>query len=192
MKIAAWLLLGGLGWLSGCERGMHQMYDQPRYKPLTPSPLFADGNSSRPQVEGTVVHSAGAGAGASSGRLGIIEAVAGSVPVTLSALRRGRERFEIYCAPCHGGLGDGQGVIALRGFPAPPSFHIERLRRAPDRHYVDVISNGYGAMFPYGDRIAEDDRWRIVAYVRALQLSRHVPAALLDEDDLSRLQQAPP
>jgi len=178
--------------LCGCERGMHQMYDQAKYKPLAPSPLFADGNSSRPQVAGTVAYSAGALAAASSGRQGILQPRLTPRPVSVALLQRGRERFEIYCAPCHGSLGDARGVVVLRGFPAPPSLHLDRLRAAPDSHYFDVITNGYGAMYPYADRVAEPDRWTIIGYIRALQLSRHEPASLLDAADRARMQEPSP
>ncbi len=205
--------------LAGCERAMHEMYSQPKYKPLTPSPLFADGNASRPQVAGTVVHSAGAFAGSSSGRTGLVALVAPAGPVTgvtangkplaLSGaaatagygnplkitpqlLARGRERFDIYCAPCHSRAGDGDGMIARRGFPAPPSYHTQRLRNAPDSHFYQVISDGYGVMYPYSDRVDPHDRWAIVAYIRALQLSQHAAAAYLDAADLRRLRAASP
>jgi len=186
------LLLGLLA-LAGCERGLHQMYDQPRYTPLAPSTLFADGNSARPQAAGTVPAAAGALAAASSGRAGTLAGgevpQARPLPVTAGLLARGRERFGIYCAPCHGAAGDGQGMIVQRGFPAPPSYHSERLREAPDRHFYEVISDGYGAMYGYADRITPDDRWAIIAYIRALQLSQHAPAALLAETDRRRLQE---
>jgi len=166
--------------LGGCERGLHQMYDQPRYDPLAPSPLFADGNSARPQEPGTVPYSAGSAAQSSSGRNGTLPAAA-PPPVTAELLARGRQRFNIYCAPCHSATGDGDGMIVRRGFPAPPSYHSERLRQASDRHFYDVISDGYGVMYPYADRIAPADRWAIVAYIRALQLSRHAPRALVEQ-----------
>lgn len=180
--------------LSGCEKGLHEMYDQAKYKPLTPTQLFADGNSSRPQVPGTVPYSAGALAGASSGRNARLAAEATSAtlggnpyPISARLLERGRERFNIFCAPCHSRAGDGDGMVARRGFPPPPSYHIARLRDAPDSHFYDVISEGYGAMYPYADRIAPDDRWAIVAYIRALQLSQRAPATSLDADDRARL-----
>lgn len=200
--------------LPGCERGMHQMYDQPKYKPLTPTTLFADGNSSRPQVAGTVPRSSGALAGTSSGRRGTVDPVtppgpavgvddegqslaqggpatvpvySNPLPITSALLARGRERFNIYCAPCHSTAGDGDGMIARRGFPAPPSYHTERLRNAPDSHFYQVISNGYGIMYPYADRITPQDRWAIVAYIRALQLSQHTPASMLSKQDLAEL-----
>jgi mono/diheme cytochrome c family protein len=97
----------------------------------------------------------------------------------LALLQRGRERFDIFCAPCHGRTGDGRGMIVRRGFPAPPSYHSDRLRTASEQHFYDVISQGYGAMFAYGPRIAPRDRWAIIAYIRALQLSQHTDVASL-------------
>ncbi len=190
------LVLGAL--LAGCERGLHERIDQPKYGPLEPSSLFADGNSARPQVPGTVPYSAGAAAGSSSGRQGTLAAPPATAatgssgypnPARISAalLARGRERFDIDCAPCHGRAGDGQGMIARRGFPSPPSYHGERLRDAPDSHFYDVITQGYGVMYPYADRVAPEDRWAITAYIRALQLSQHAPAAMLDARQLQKL-----
>lgn len=203
--------------LAACESGMHEMYDQPKYKPHRPSTLFADGNSSRPQVRGSVPRTAGAEAGSSSGRKGGVapRKPAGPVsgvdaqgrplarggpadttghtnplPITPRLLARGRERFNIFCAPCHSRAGDGDGMIARRGFPAPPSYHTARLRHAPDSHFYKVISNGYGVMFSYADRVSPHDRWAIVAYIRALQLSRHAPASTLGKKDLARLHGA--
>jgi mono/diheme cytochrome c family protein len=176
--------------LSGCEKGLHEMYDQAKYKPLTPTQLFDDGNSSRPQVPGSVPYSGGALAGTSSGRNARLEAEAASatpsvnpLPIDDGLLERGREQFNIFCAPCHSRAGDGDGMVARRGFPSPPSYHLARLRDAPDSHFYDVISQGYGAMYPYADRIAPEDRWAIVAYIRALQLSQHAPSASLDAED---------
>ena len=164
--------------LAGCERAVHQMYDQPKYGPLSPSQLFADGNSARPQVAGTVAREPRAWAAAASA----------PAPITLPLLARGRERFEIFCAPCHGAAGFGDGMVARRGFPAPPSYHLARLRNAPDAHFFQVISEGYGVMYPYADRISPQDRWAIIAYIRALQLSQNLPAASLDARDRSALQ----
>ena len=170
---------------AGCERGLHQMYDQPKYKPLTPSPLFADGNSSRPTVQGTVAYSSGAGAQSSSGRNGMV--TGSRPPVTRELLERGQTEFEVFCAPCHSEIGDGDGMVVRRGFPAPPSYHTERLREAPDSHLYEVITQGYGVMYPFSDRIAPADRWAIVAYIRALQLSQHAPVSQLSLDDRARL-----
>jgi mono/diheme cytochrome c family protein len=200
--------------LSGCERGMHEMYQQPLKKPLTPSSLWADGNSSRPQVPNTVPHSAGASAGTSSGRLerttpapaaGPVTDVnaagkplaqagpaakpgfANPLTITPRLLARGRQRFNIYCAPCHGRTGEGNGMIARRGFPNPPSYHTPALRNAADSHFYQVISDGFGVMYSYADRVSPHDRWAIVAYIRALQLSQHAPRSDLDHNDLKEL-----
>lgn len=202
--------------LCGCERGMHEMYDQPKYTPLAPTTLFADGNSSRPQVPGTVPRSAGAAAATSSGRNGRVGVAPSAgpavvldasgrnlladlaapafgydipMPITPALLARGRERFNIYCAPCHSQAGDGDGMVVRRGFPAPPSYHTDRLRNAPDSHFYEVISNGYGVMYPYADRIAPEDRWAITAYIRALQLSQHTPVSLLSAADLEKVRE---
>jgi mono/diheme cytochrome c family protein len=199
--------------LAGCERGLHEMYEQPKYKPLTPTDLFADGNSSRPQVPGTIARSAGALAGSSSGRNDTVAlptasgpsmgldasgqplapdkepVYANPLPITAALLDRGRERFNIYCAPCHSIAGDGDGMIARRGFPAPPTYHTDRLRNAADSHFYQAITNGYGVMYSYADRIAPQDRWAIVAYIRALQLSQHAPASLLGAEDREKLRE---
>lgn len=92
-------------------------------------------------------------------------------PLTLALLKHGQERFDIYCSPCHGRTGQGDGMIVQRGFPHPPSYDEDRLRQAPVQHFYDVITNGYGAMFPYAQRVAPADRWAIAAYIRALQAS---------------------
>jgi mono/diheme cytochrome c family protein len=97
-------------------------------------------------------------------------------PLTLALLQRGQQRFRIDCTPCHSELGDGNGMVVQRGFPAPPSYHIDRLRQAPTQHFYDVMTNGYGAMYFFAGRVSPQDRWAIAAYVRALQLSQHPPA----------------
>ncbi|HEX4025757.1 MAG TPA: cytochrome c [Steroidobacteraceae bacterium] len=182
--------------LSGCEKGMHDMYHQPRYDPLAPSPLWSDGGAARLPVPGTQIAARGGFAVSSSGRAGYDlaqrwnrdeYAMANPYPLTAALLARGRERFQIYCAPCHGPIGDGDGYIVRRGFPAPPSYHIDRLRTASDRYLFDVITNGYGLMYSYADRVAPADRWAIVAYIRALQLSQHAPAAQLSAADRAQL-----
>ena len=106
-----------------------------------------------------------------------------AVPALTPALiERGHQRFDIYCSPCHGFTGQGDGMIVQRGFPAPPSFHIDRLRSAPTRHFVEVVENGWGAMYSYSDRVAEPDRWAIAAYIRALQESTSGDVASLPDD----------
>ncbi len=176
------VLLVGAVLLAGCEKIARNMYDQPRYKPMRESPLFVDGTSARSPVPGTVAAASGNLSGTSSGRVGAEvearrarddQAKENPYPVTLDLLRRGRERFDIYCAPCHSIVGDGDGMVARRGFPHPPSYHIDRLRNAPDRHFYDVMTHGYGVMRPYSDRVPPEDRWAIVAYIRALQLSQY-------------------
>ena len=120
-------------------------------------------------------------------------------PITKEVLLRGQERYEIYCAPCHGRTGYGDGMIVRRGFSQPPSYHQARLRKAPVGHFFDVITNGFGAMYPYGDRITPEDRWAIIAYIRALQLSqdanmKDVPAterATLKNDPVATLRKNP-
>jgi len=99
-------------------------------------------------------------------------------PVTMALLERGRQRYDINCAPCHSRVGDGDGVIVRRGFPRPPSYYSETLRNAPNQHFYDVITHGHGIMFSYADRVEPADRWAIVAYIRALQAS--ASAALSD------------
>ena len=193
------LLMFGVLILAGCESRMQDMYDQPRYKPLAASPMFADGGASRPPVEATQPHASGNFAGSSSGRIGSedaarwerdLRATANPYPATIERLRYGRERYEIYCAPCHSPLGDGDGLIVREGFPAPPTLHSDRLRAAPDRHLFDVMSNGYGLMYPYADRLTPDDRWAVVAYIRALQLSQHTSLKGLTPADRARLEAA--
>jgi mono/diheme cytochrome c family protein len=100
-------------------------------------------------------------------------------PLTLALLQRGQERFRIDCTPCHSELGDGHGMVVQRGFPAPPSYHIDRLRQAPTQHFYDVMTNGYGAMYSFAGRVSPQDRWAIAAYIRALQLSQHPPASAM-------------
>lgn len=109
-------------------------------------------------------------------------------PLTAALLARGHERFDIYCAPCHGRSGDGRGMIVARGFPAPPSYHTDRLRAAPVQHFYDVITHGYGAMFPYAQRVAPRDRWAIAAYIRALQASSSARLADVPADKRQALQ----
>jgi mono/diheme cytochrome c family protein len=107
--------------------------------------------------------------------------------LTLATLERGRQRFDIFCSPCHGRTGDGHGMVVQRGFPAPPSYHQDRLRTAPDSHFYDVITHGYGAMYSYAARVPPADRRAIVAYIRALQLSRYAPVGTLPGDLQARL-----
>lgn len=169
-------LLGALLLLAGCRQDMH---DQPRFKPLAESDFYADLRSARPQVEGTVARGQlHEDTYFYTGKIGNNPGDFMPFPVTEEVLARGRERFDIYCAPCHSRLGDGNGFIPSRGFPRkPPSYHIERLRKAPLGYFYDVISNGFGLMLDYSAQIPPRDRWCIVAYIRALQLSQNATMA---------------
>lgn len=178
--------------LGGCENGVRNMYHEGRNDPLTYSSLWPDGHSSRPLVAGTVALSAGPLAESSSGRAGVIPSRGDGPVYTTANLERGRLEFNVYCAPCHGPAGDGDGYITRRGFPHPPSYHSTQLRGAPDSLYYDVISNGYGIMYPYGDRITPADRWNVVAYIRALQLAEHAPLSDVPPAERQRLQAEPP
>lgn len=109
-------------------------------------------------------------------------------PVTMALLERGQQRFDIYCAPCHSKIGDGRGMIVQRGFPQPPSYYLARLRDAPNQHFYDVITHGYGAMYSYADRVGAEDRWAIVAYIRALQASASAQIADVPPDKRQTLQ----
>lgn len=112
----------------------------------------------------------------------------GPPPVTVALLERGQQRFNIYCAPCHGRFGDGNGMIVQRGFPQPPSYYSDALRNAPSQLFYDVITHGYGVMFSYADRVAPADRWAIVAYIRALQASADATVADVPPDKRSALR----
>jgi mono/diheme cytochrome c family protein len=161
---------------TACRQDMH---NQPKYKPLAETDFFGDRRASRPTIDDTVAR----------GQLHLDEArftgkqngkdvTAIPIQITQADVERGHDRFEIYCTPCHGRLGDGQGMIVQRGLRQPPSYHDERLVSAPIGHFFDVMTNGYGAMYSYASRVSVDDRWRIAAYIRALQLSQNAPAEL--------------
>ena len=112
------------------------------------------------------------------------------IEIGLNELKRGQERYNIYCAPCHGFSGDGDGMIVQRGFTKPPSMHLDRLRNAPPGHFFNVMTNGYGAMYSYAERVSVEDRWKITAYIRALQFSRPSNLNDLPPEDRARLQAA--
>lgn len=181
------------------------MHDQPRFEPLEKNPLFADGRSVRPQVPGTIargqlredVHMfVGRSPKKKTDELlfpvteteleQALARIAGEtladtfpLPITGEIVQHGRERFEVFCSPCHGRLGEANGIVVQRGFRPPPSYHIDRLREAPVGHFFDVITRGIGAMEDFSDRVPVRDRWAIASYIRVLQFSRHAILANL-------------
>jgi mono/diheme cytochrome c family protein len=149
------------------------MQVQPYYRPLRESNFFADKRSARPIIEGTVARGhLDADAYFYTGKMGNTDGDFMPFPVTADVLARGQQRYNIYCSPCHSELGDGNGMIVQRGYKRPPSYHIDRLRRAPIGYFFDVITNGFGAMPDYSQQVEPRDRWAIAAYIRALQLSQ--------------------
>jgi mono/diheme cytochrome c family protein len=166
--------------LAGCRQDMH---DQPRFKPLAKSDFYTDMRSARPQVEGTVAQGQlHEDTYFYSGYVGNVPGDYMPFPATAEVLARGQQRFNIYCAPCHSRVGDGNGMIAQRGFIPPPSYHTDRLRKAPLGYFFGVITNGYGAMPDYAAQIPPRDRWAIVAYIKALQLSQAATMADVPKD----------
>lgn len=169
------------------------MHDQPKYIPLRSSEFFADGRSARAPVPGTVARGElREDTLFYTGKVGDQFAAKFPMPVTRALLERGQERFNIYCAPCHSRIGDGNGVVVQRGFRRPTSFHDPRLRGAPPGYYFDVMTRGFGAMSDYAAQIAPQDRWAIAAYVRALQLSQHASLTDLAPVQREQLMKEPP
>lgn len=174
--------------LAGCRQDMH---NQPKYKGLRPSTFFADGSSARHFVEGTVARGTLQEDEAFfTGKVGATLVKELPFPVDRAVLDRGQERFNIFCAPCHDTSGTGNGLVVQRGYRQPPSFHIERLRQADPGHFFDVMTNGFGMMPDYKTQIDVRDRWAIVAYLRALQLSQHAAASDVPGGDPAKV--APP
>jgi hypothetical protein len=170
---------------SGCQI-RQDMADQPKNRPLSPSPFFDDGRSERPLLENTVAR----GSIADDDLFVPKESNAFPLPLTSDLLKRGQERYKIFCSPCHGIQGDGNGMIVMRGMKRPPSFtdaHDPRLRQVPNGYLYDVVTNGFGAMLSYSAQVPPADRWAIIAYVRALQLSRNIPASELPPDVREKL-----
>ena len=189
MKIRATRLrwrvcIPALLFLTACRPDMFQ---QPRNNPLSSSDFFPDGAGARPLITNTVARGhLEEDQAFYTGKVGTNLVEDFPFPVTLATLERGRERFDIYCSVCHGRTGEGNGMIVQRGFPAPPSYHIDRLRQAPVGHFFDVMTQGYGVMFSYAARVEPEDRWAIAAYIRALQLSHD--ARLTDVPPSKRAQ----
>lgn len=179
----------GLLTAGGCRQDMH---NQPKYGPLQASALFADGGSSRPLVEGTVAR------GLLQEDEAFFTGKAGNKLVTElpfaldeQVLARGQERYNIFCSPCHDATGSGRGMVVQRGYRQPPSLHDERLRAAEAGHFFDVMTNGFGAMPDYRQQLSARDRWAIVGYIRALQLSQHASGADIPGGDPAAVQPAP-
>jgi cytochrome c553 len=173
--------------LFGCRLDMHL---QPKYLPYAKTDFFNDGRSERQPVPGTVAR----------GQLRLDELFYSGqengvvvdkfpFPITRADLERGRERYNVYCTPCHDYTGSGRGMIVQRGFPQPPSYHIQRLRDAPAGHFYEVITNGFGAMYSYAARVEPADRWRIAAYIRVLQLSENAKIEDVPDSDRQNLTQ---
>jgi hypothetical protein len=163
--------------ITGCRQDMH---DQPKYIPLRPSDFFADGRSERTPVEGTVPQNLPNRDQDPYLYTGMINGQEGTVfpfPIMQKDLERGQQRFTIYCTPCHSRVGDGNGMIPRRGYRQPPNFHDDKYRNIPVGHFFSVITNGFGAMPDYSYQVSVEDRWRIAAYIRALQLSQHATLA---------------
>jgi len=175
------LIFGG-----GCEYLRQDMANQPKNRPLSPSEFFGDGRSERPLVENAVAH------GAIADDELFVPKDSNNFPLTvdLKLLGRGEERYNIFCSPCHGLQGDGNGMVAMRGMKRPPSYHQERLRLVPNGYVYDVMTNGFGQMLGYSAQIPLRDRWAIIAYIRALQLSRNMKAADLPAELRERLNQS--
>ncbi len=167
--------LGLLLILAGCRQ---EMYDQSRVKPLAQSDFYSDLRTARTPVDGTVARGQlHEDTYLYTGKIGANPGDYMPFAITEADLARGRERFNIYCAPCHSRLGDGNGMVVQRGYKHPPTYHQERLRKAPLGYFFDVMTNGFGAMPDYSSQIPVEDRWRIVAYIRALQLSQNATQA---------------
>jgi mono/diheme cytochrome c family protein len=169
------VLAFAVAFAAACRQDMH---DQPKMKPLRESAMFADGRSARPFVAGTVARGTlreDQAFFAGRTESGFVTEV--PVEVTPGLLQRGRERFEIFCAPCHGRTGGGDGMVVQRGFKTPPSYHTDRLRGLPVGYLYDVATRGFGAMSGYAGQVPPADRWAIVAYIRVLQYSQHASVA---------------
>lgn len=169
--------------LAGCDHLHQDMGNQPKNLPLSPSDFFADGRSERMPVENTVSRDS-----MDNDQLMVTKDSNNfPMPVNQGLLERGQERYRIFCSPCHGIQGDGNGMVVLRGMKRPPTFHQDRLRQSPNGYVYDVVTNGFGQMYSYSAQIPPRDRWAIVSYVRALQLSRNAKVADLPAEDSDKL-----
>jgi mono/diheme cytochrome c family protein len=171
-----------------CRQDMH---DQPKYRPLRKSELFADRRSARPLVDGTVARGTlREDAAFYTGKAadGFVTAI--PVKVTAELLARGQSQYQVFCSPCHGRTGRGDGMVVQRGFKKPSSYHVDRLREMPIGYFYDVITIGFGAMADYAAQVPPADRWAIAAYVRTLQLSQYAPVAAVPADRRGELDRS--
>lgn len=176
-----------LTFVGGCDYLRQDMANQPKNRPLSPSDFFEDGRSERPPVENTVAR----GAMADDYLFVPKDSNNFPLPVNLELLERGEVRYKIFCSPCHGLQGDGNGLVAIRGMKQPPTYHQDRLRQAPNGYFYDNMTNGFGQMLGYASQIPPRDRWAIIAYIRALQLSRNAKVADLPAELREKLQAGP-
>jgi mono/diheme cytochrome c family protein len=184
MLICALLFL-----FAGCRQ---DMYNQPKAKTYSATQFFANGTSAQPIPPHTVeYHGVRQNEAFYTGLTNGVLVAQLPIRLTPALLERGRERYDIYCAVCHGATGEGNGEIVQRGFPAPPTYHSERLRNSPIGHFYDVITNGYGVMYSYASRVEPADRWAIATYIRALQLSQGMKASELSPNEQRQLERAP-
>jgi mono/diheme cytochrome c family protein len=180
---------------AGCRQDMH---DAPRYDPYEESAIFPNHSSAQPLVAGTVPRLEAKGDVLNEDELlntGKINGQPADVfpfAITRADLDRGQERFNIYCSPCHGRTGEGNGMVVQRGFKQAANYHVDRLRKMPIGYFVDVISNGFGAMPDYKMQVVPSDRWRIAAYIRALQLSHAATEQDVPADELQRIKSGAP
>lgn len=172
--------------IAGCRQ---QMADQPHQRPLEQSNFFDDGMASRPVEPGTVAR-AGKEQNGPRFKSKVDGKLVDTFPfeVTMEVLAHGQERYEIFCSPCHDRLGTGQGMIVRRGFTPARSFHDPRLRDAPAGHFFEVITQGFGQMPSYANQLSEQDRWAVIAYIRALQFSRNVRLDQLPPEDRAKMK----
>jgi mono/diheme cytochrome c family protein len=189
MSLRALAIVGLSLALGACRQDMH---DAPSYDPLQESTFFTDGRASRTLVANTVARGQlredeHLFTGKINGQL----ATEFPMPVTAEVMARGQERFNVFCSPCHGRTGEGNGMIVQRGFRQPPSYHEDRLVEAPPGHYFDVMTNGFGAMQDYSAQVPVTDRWAIAAYIRALQFSRRATMNEVPADRRAEMDAAP-
>ena len=178
-------LVASLGLLASCRQDMH---DSPRFRPYRGSDLYADGSSARPIVDGTVARGhLNEDELLYTGKVNGVTATLFPFTMTRADLDRGEVRFNIYCSPCHGRTGEGNGMVVQRGFRKAANYHVDRLRQVPVGYLFDVITNGFGVMPDYKTQIPVEDRWRIIAYLRALQLSHDASASDVPADELQKL-----